>query len=148
LEDMTDVLVEHCQQHLLFPELLSEIREFNPRQYNRYSSKLTSSSLLRQLDLEPELRSLGRQGFVVKDGLVPGGWRVRPQVFLWWLANELARATRSQGVFQEWLQSQSLDGILTPEERRQLNERSRGIGEMFPGGVTDLIEVTVTGSGQ
>jgi formylglycine-generating enzyme required for sulfatase activity len=36
LEDMADELITYCENFLLFPELLAEIKEANPRQYARY----------------------------------------------------------------------------------------------------------------
>jgi len=50
-------------------------------------------------DFDLELRSLEKQGFVAQDEAIPGGWRVRPQVFLWWLADELVRMARSEATF-------------------------------------------------
>jgi hypothetical protein len=146
LEEMADVLISYCYRRLLFPELIWEIQEFNPRQYRHHAARLVSQSSWAWLAFGPELRSLVKQGFVAKDETVVGGWRVRPLVLLWWLVDELAQATRSRKVFQEWLQYQSMDDILTPKEQRWLDETSRVIGEMFPGGVTDLIEAAVTDS--
>jgi hypothetical protein len=34
-----------------------------------------------------ELRALKQQGFIAEDAAIPGGWRVRPLVFLWWLTD-------------------------------------------------------------
>ena len=34
-----------------------------------------------------ELRALKQQGFIIQDTTMPGGWRVRPLVFLWWLTD-------------------------------------------------------------
>lgn len=36
VSDIADALIEYCQTRMLFPELLSEIRRINPRQYERY----------------------------------------------------------------------------------------------------------------
>lgn len=44
LEGMIDALIEYCQKRLLFPELLSEISELNPRQYKRHCPQLYSIS--------------------------------------------------------------------------------------------------------
>jgi FixJ family two-component response regulator len=40
LAEMVDALTEYCQKRLLFPELLTEIRVVNPRQYARYRSRV------------------------------------------------------------------------------------------------------------
>jgi len=45
------------------------------------------------------LRSLKKQGFVAEDNA--GGWRVRPQVFLWCLTDELVRTVRCETPFEE-----------------------------------------------
>jgi hypothetical protein len=37
-EEMIDVVIKYCRTQRLFPELLEEIREVNPRQYRRYYS--------------------------------------------------------------------------------------------------------------
>jgi len=145
-EDMIDVLLEYCQKQLLFVELLSEIRRFNPRQYDRYEPQLAPWHLLKLLELGPELRWLEKRGLVEQDAAAHGGWRVRPLVVLWWLADELARAARTSQAFEEWVRAQELGGVLTAGEERRLEEASRGLGEMFPGGVTDLIESAARGA--
>lgn len=43
LEDMIDTIVEYCEKRLLFFELLAEIRERNPRQYERYRHQIYGS---------------------------------------------------------------------------------------------------------
>lgn len=73
LEEMADVLIEYCQTRLLFPELLSEMREFNPRQYERYQARLRdicgpaktgleyqapSQDILRELQGEPHCKDI------------------------------------------------------------------------------------------
>jgi hypothetical protein len=39
-EDLIDVVIEYCQLWHLLPELLSQVREFNPTEYSRYQDKL------------------------------------------------------------------------------------------------------------
>jgi hypothetical protein len=39
LEDMIDVVTEYCRTRMLFPELLSEIRSYDPKQFEIYRSK-------------------------------------------------------------------------------------------------------------
>lgn len=141
LEDMVDALIEHCQKRLLLPELLSEVREHNPRQYERYSSQLASLSLVGQIDFRPELRSLHKQGFVTEDQSIPGGWRVRPQVFLWWLADQVAGASGSKEAFESWLQAQGMDRLMESGNRTQAYEASRTITEVFGRGAAVFIEV-------
>lgn len=40
LADIVDVLIDHCRAQALFPELLAEVREHNPRRYELYASQL------------------------------------------------------------------------------------------------------------
>lgn len=40
LDDLTDIVIEYCQTHRLFSELLAEVAEMNPRQYSRYYPRL------------------------------------------------------------------------------------------------------------
>jgi hypothetical protein len=142
LQEMAFALIEHCQRQLLFPELLSEIRAYNPRQYERYSSQLASLSLVGQIDFRPELRSLHRLGHVTKDDSIPGGWRVRPQVFLWWLADEVVCAASSRSAFDRWLQAQGMDQLMAPDRRAKAYEASRTIGEIFETGAAAFVEAT------
>jgi photosystem II stability/assembly factor-like uncharacterized protein len=46
LEDMVDALIEHCQTQALLPQLLTEIRQVNPRQYGRYITPLDNQSAI------------------------------------------------------------------------------------------------------
>jgi hypothetical protein len=71
-------------------------------------------------DLGPELYDLEVTGMLAHDEQVPGGWRVRPQIMLWWLADELIRALRGDTSFGDWLRAQELDGLLTRREREQM----------------------------
>jgi hypothetical protein len=42
-EEMIDAVIDYCKTRLLFPELLAEIRKYNPRQYDRYAAQLVES---------------------------------------------------------------------------------------------------------
>ncbi len=99
-------------------------------------------------DFGPELRSLSKQGFVAEDTAIPGGWRVRPQAFLWWLADELARIVRREVPFEQWLQAQEWDGLLTRGEKQQLDQTVSAIIGLLKNGVTTLIEAAAKGAGE
>jgi hypothetical protein len=77
-------------------------------------------------DWGPELDDLEATGLVARDEHVSGGWRVVPQAMLWWLADELVRAVRTDTPFEDWLRAQELDGLLTAKEREQLEKVARG----------------------
>lgn len=98
-------------------------------------------------DFAPELRELKRRGFTKEDESIPGGWRVRPGVFLWWLADELTRTVRSQEVFEDWLRAEVLEGPLTRKEKQQLNQVARQTMDLVKGGVSALIEAAAYGIG-
>ena len=98
-------------------------------------------------DFAPELRELKRRGFTKEDDAVPGGWRVRPGVFLWWLADELTRTVRSQEVFEDWLRAEVLEGPLTRKEKQQLGRVARETMGLVKGGVSALIEAAAYGIG-
>jgi hypothetical protein len=99
-------------------------------------------------DLGRELRSLNKQGFVAEDEAIPGGWRVRPSAFLWWLADELVRTVRDETPFEEWLQKQELGILLTRGEKQQLDKGVRAIVGLLKDGVTTLIEAAAKGAGE
>jgi hypothetical protein len=98
-------------------------------------------------DFAPELRELKRRGFTKEDDAIPGGWRVRPGVFLWWLADELTRTVRSQAVFEDWLRAEVLEGPLTRKEKQQLGQVARQTMDLVKGGVSALIEAAAYGIG-
>jgi len=97
-------------------------------------------------DLELELRSLAKQGFVAEDEAIPGGWRVRPGALLWWLADELVRTVRREVPFEEWLQAQEWEGLLTRGERQQLGRAVRAIGGKLRDGAAPLIKAAAEGA--
>jgi len=99
-------------------------------------------------DLGPELRSLKKRGFVAEDESIPGGWRVCPQAFLWWLADELVRTVRDETPFEEWLQKQELGGLLTRGEKEQLGKALHAVGSLLKNGAATLIEAAAKGAGQ
>ncbi len=98
-------------------------------------------------DFGPELRELKRRGFTVEEEAVPGGWRVRPGAFLWWLADELTRTVRSEEVFEEWLRAEVIEGPLTRKEKQQLTKVPKETIEQVHGGVIALIAAAAEGVG-
>ena len=40
LQDIVDRVIEHCQTHLLWEQLLTEVEQVNRRQYERFASQL------------------------------------------------------------------------------------------------------------
>ncbi len=110
--------------------------------------KFHVKGLVRDLrDLGPELRSLKKQGFVTEDKNSPGGWQVRPQVFLWWLADELARTVRDETTFDEWFRQYDLGFLLTRGKREKLSKVTRTVGEMLKDGASTLIQAAASGAG-
>ena len=97
--------------------------------------------------LRPELRDLEKQGFIAKDAAVPDGWRVRPGVFLWWLADEIVRLARDNKPLEEWLLAQEWEGQLTRSEKEGLRAAGRKLGDWLDRGVTTLIEAAAKGFG-
>ena len=98
-------------------------------------------------DFGPELRELKKRGFTEEVEAVPGGWRVRPGAFLWWLADELTRTVRSDEAFEDWLRAEVVEGPLTRKERQQLGKVARETIELVQGGVTALISAAAEGVG-
>ena len=98
-------------------------------------------------DFGLELRELKKRGFIKNDESIPGGWRVRPGAFLWWLADELTRAVRSEETFEEWLRAEVLEGPLTRKEKQQLGQAVEEMMDMLKGGVTAFIEAAAKGVG-
>ncbi len=107
------------------------------------------SRLTRDLrDLEPELWSLEKQGYVTEDTSIPSGWCVRAGVFTWWLADELVKIVRRDTPFEEWLQAQEMEGLLTKGEKQKLEKAARLAGELLKGGATALIQAAAKGFGE
>jgi len=96
-------------------------------------------------DFGAEMRALAGRGFVQADEAVPGGWRVRPQALLWWLADELARTLRPETPFEDWLRQQGWEGLLTRGEKEELGKAVRALGELLKGGAATLIEALAQG---
>ena len=85
--------------------------------------------------------------FTEEDETVPGGWRVRPGAFLWWLADELTRTVRSDEAFEDWLRAEVVEGPLTRKEKQQLSQVARQTMDLVRGGVSALIEAAAYGIG-
>ncbi len=101
-----------------------------------------------QRDLGPELRSLKKRGFVTEDKTVSNGWRVRPQVFLWWLADEMVRTVRDKASFDEWLGRQEFGVLLTRGEREWLDGAIGAVGGVLEQGAIAFIGSLGTGLGE
>lgn len=98
-------------------------------------------------DVGRELRALAKQGFVTQDETTSVGYRVRPQAFLWWLADEIVRTVRDEMPFEEWLQKQELGFLLTRGERQQLGKAARAIAGLLKDGAAALIQAAASGAG-
>lgn len=55
LDDMVDEVITYCETYLTFPELLDEIRQANPRQYERFAARILPASAPAGAP-EPDLR--------------------------------------------------------------------------------------------
>lgn len=93
--------------------------------------------------LSPELDDFAQSGLLVADATLDAKWKVPQQVMLWWLADELVRALRSEDAFAQWLRSEELEGRWTQGQRGQLREVVQGLGR----GASELIEHFAMGLG-
>ena len=71
---------------------------------------------------------------------IPGGWRVRPGIFLWWLTNELIKAARHETKFEEWWQAQQMEGLLTRGEKQKLGEAAQAITGVLKDSAVSFIQ--------
>jgi hypothetical protein len=97
-------------------------------------------------DYSEELRSLARTGTVAETA--EGDWQVTQQLLLWWLADEIKRATRDDTDFTEWLQAQEYGMAFTQQEREKFNKAAKTVGAAVGKGVTTLIEAFAKGYGE
>ncbi len=96
---------------------LAHINTLEEREKLLEKHQFDVQQLVREIDdCDPELRSLADQGFVAQDEAIPGGWRVRPQVLLRWLVDELVRMARSETTFGG-------EGLLKPDKKPQSARR-------------------------
>jgi hypothetical protein len=56
LDDMVDEVITYCDAYLTFPELLDEIKQANPRQYEHFAARLLPASVPADAP-EPDLRA-------------------------------------------------------------------------------------------
>jgi hypothetical protein len=97
-------------------------------------------------DLGRELRELEKRGFVVAADEEDGdGWRVRPLAAQWWLAEEIARATRGDIAYEDWLRQQAFHGLLTREANAWLKTATQDLRTALQDGAKSLMEATVQG---
>jgi len=99
-------------------------------------------------DLEPELRLLKKHGFVAESSEIPGGWRVRPAAYLWWLADQVRRTIRQDTPFEDWLREQEMDGLMTRRQKQRFDKALAATMELLKGGVSTLIEAAAKGLGE
>jgi hypothetical protein len=91
-------------------------------------------------DLGPERTFLEKQGYVMMAESMPGGWMVRPQAYLWWMADELLRAVREEAVFEAWLRALEWETFFRQGDREPLARAARLIGDGLKGGAYILIQ--------
>ena len=98
-------------------------------------------------DYSPEIRGLEKAGTVRRSG-GPSGHILLQRSLLWWLADEIKRLVRDETSFEQWLEEQEYDGVLTQQERRNLGEVARDLGGFLAHGATTLIEAFAKGVGE
>ena len=106
------------------------------------------SSVIEDIDdYSPELRGLEKSGTIVKNG--SGNSRILLQrALLWWLADEIKRLVRDEQSFEQWLEEQEYDGVLTQKEKRSLGQVAADLGTFLHQGATTLIEAFAKGVGE
>lgn len=73
----------------------------------------------------PELGEMKHSGLLEPSETIPGGWKVTRQIMLWWLADELVQAMRSESDFSQWLSSEELEGRWTRNQREQMIDAAK-----------------------
>jgi len=97
-------------------------------------------------DYSPELRGLEKSGTIVKVG--QSNRQLMQRSLLWWLADEIKRLVRDELTFEQWLEEQEYDGVLTQKEKRSLGEVAREMGGFLGQGATTLIQAFAKGVGE
>ena len=65
LDDMVDELITYCENYLLFPELLAELKQHNPRQYARFIEPELSRDEPTPPSLQPALSASDRDSLII-----------------------------------------------------------------------------------
>jgi len=106
--------------------------------------KFKQDTILKDLSqYRPELRQLSKLGFVAEAPDLPSGWKIQADVMLWWLADELTRLLRDDESVTQWLQSNRMDGMLSPTQRRHLTAAGQFVSGLLLDGVKDLLKKSV-----
>ncbi len=103
------------------------------------------TELVEDVENFPELRGLKDAGTIAKDK--KDNWRITQQAMLWWLADEIKRATRDDTTWQAWLREQELDGLLTRGEKKKIKQAAQKVSAAVGKGATTLIEAFAKGLG-
>ena len=69
-----------------------------------------------------------------------GKWELASQAFLWWLADELKRNVRDDREFNEWLQRNEIDVLLTKGEKEKLGKFAKQVVSVVGQGALTLIQ--------
>ena len=105
------------------------------------------SSLIQTLhDYSPELSKLKNDGTIAE--VNDGKWCITQQAFLWWLTDEIKRATRDDSPFEQWLELHELGELLTGKEKAKWSQVAKTIMGVLSKGATTLIESFAKGFGE
>jgi hypothetical protein len=108
--------------------------------------KLNIGELIQDMRLfSRELNSLKQRGFVAENKSIRGGWQVKPQLFLWWLSNELLLMAQEQKPSTEWLAPQEWQRYVTPSGKHYLDKTLSTSGELLKDGIKVFIESVAKG---
>ncbi|PKO13441.1 MAG: hypothetical protein CVU39_18725 [Chloroflexi bacterium HGW-Chloroflexi-10] len=88
---------EHQRETIVAITLLQTPLVLSNQSFNK-------NNLVKHLELlRPEIFSFRHNGEIIEDSKIPGGYRIRQEAMLWWIADEIFRTIREGGNFEEWL---------------------------------------------
>jgi len=97
-------------------------------------------------DYAPDLAALEATGIVRHSD--KEGWSITQTTLLWWLIDELRRILRGESSFNDWLDKEAGEGLLTSQGRETIRTATRKVLAALPKGAMTLIEAFVKGLGE
>jgi hypothetical protein len=96
-------------------------------------------------EFDQELHELEDRGLIIEDEDFNTQWRAGSLVTLWWMANQVREIAAEKITYEEWLQRQLIEGVITREQKNRWNEAIHAAGDVLSGGVKAFIEATSKG---
>jgi len=92
-----------------------------------------------------EVKKLAQNGFIMRGLKLKTGWKILPQVLLWWLTGILLAAIRENNDLGGFLKEHEMNGLFSQSEKVQFTKAVVGLGNLAKLGIESFVKAASEG---